>query len=86
MQRLNYGQIRRLPIVNGEPVLTPLPITVRTVKFGAENGARPQVSLEDFALKDQVVGLLNEISNVDDGEIESVEVKAGLPFMAMIRA
>lgn len=86
MQRINYGEIRRLPISNGEPVLNPLPVTVRAVKFGAKNGARPQVGLGDFTLKDQVVQFLNEIAEVSDGEIEIVDVKAGLPFMAMIRA
>ena len=86
MQRINYGEIRRLPVSKGEPVLNPLPVTVRAVKFGAENGVRSQASLKDFALKEQVVQFLEEISNICDGEIETVEVKAGLPFMAMIRA
>ena len=86
MQRLNYGEIRRLPISNGEPVLNPLPVTVRTVKFGAENGSRPQTNLQDFILKEQVTQFLDEIAALSDGEIETVEVKAGLPFMAVIRA
>lgn len=86
MQRVNYGEIRRLIISNGEPVLSPLPVIVRAVKFGAENGPRVQASLEDFTLKDQVVQFLNELAEVCDGEVEIVEVKAGLPFMAMIRA
>ena len=83
MQRINYGEIRRLTIRNGEPILTPPPVIVRAVKFGAENGARRQAVLDDFTLKDQVIQFLNEI-DLSDGEIEVVEVKAGLPFMALI--
>ena len=85
MQRVNFGEIRGLIISNGEPLLSPLPVTVRAVKFGAENGARAQVALEDFVLKEQVVQFLDEIADLSDGEIESVEIKAGLPFMATIR-
>lgn len=86
MQRINYGEIRHLAIRNGEPILNPSPVIVRNIKFGVENSARVQATTEDFILKNQVVQFLDELDAVSDGEMEVVEIKAGLPFMALIRA
>jgi hypothetical protein len=85
MQHINYGEIRHLAIRDGEPVLDPLPAVVRAVKFGAENGARQESAQNDFVLKAQVVQLLEEIDRLPHGEIERIEIKGGLPFMALIK-
>lgn len=84
MQAINYGEVRHLAIRDGQPVMEPAPVVVRAVKFGAENGARRETATEDFALKAQVVELFSEFDRLGTGEVERIEVKGGLPFMAMI--
>ena len=80
MQQINFGRIENLVIRNGQPVLSPLPRIIREVKFGGENGPRPEASIEDFALKAQVVELLRYMDELQDGVIGVLEIKHGLPF------
>ncbi len=84
MQRLNFGRIENLVVRDGDPVLTPAPELVREVKFGGDNGPRPEVSDADFALKDQVIDLIESLSSLGNGRVELLEVKHGLPFRALI--
>lgn len=80
MQKVNFGRIENLVIKDGQPVLSPSPRVVREVKFGGENGPRPEASIEDFALKAQVVELLHYMDELQDGVIGVLEIKHGLPF------
>jgi len=80
MQELNFGQVRNLVIRDGEPVFDPPPRVVREVKFGGENGPRPEVAKADFALKAQVRELLAQLEAMGDGVVRCIEVKHGLPF------
>ncbi len=80
MQRLGYGTIEGLVIRKGEPVLRPSPRIVRDVKFGAENGPRPESHLEDFVLKGQVKDFLAHLDDLSNTTIRRLEVKHGLPF------
>jgi len=84
MQALNFGTIESLAVAGGELVLKPPPKVTREVKFGAENGARPESSLGDFALKAQVRELFDAISEIGDGVIERIEVRHGLPFRMIV--
>lgn len=80
MQGVNFGRIENLVVEGGEPVLDPPPRVVREVKFGGENGPRPELHARDFALKAQVVQLFEELERMGDGVVESVEIQNGLPF------
>ena len=80
MQRINFGRIEGLVVRGGEPVFDPPPRVVREVKFGAENGPRPEVAKADFALKAQVRELLAQLEAMGDGVVRCIEVKHGLPF------
>lgn len=80
MQQLNFGRIEGLVVRGGEPVFDPPPRVVREVKFGAENGPRPEVAKADFALKAQVRELLAQLEAMGDGIVRCIEVKHGLPF------
>ena len=79
MQDVNFGRIENLVVKDGQPVLSS-PRVVREVKFGSENGRRPEASIEDFALKEEVVDLFNHMDELQDGVIGVLEVKHGLPF------
>lgn len=81
MQKINFGRIETLSIVRGEPVFDPPPRIVKDVKLGAaDNGARPELEAGDFALKREHIELFDNLRRFGNGTIESIEIKAGLPF------
>ena len=57
MQTINFGRIEGLAILDGDPVLDPPPRVIREVKFGGENGPRPELDDGNFLLKTQVIEL-----------------------------
>ena len=84
MQRINYGRIEGLIVRDGEPVLDPPPHVVREVKFGGENGPRPEAAKEDFALKAQVRDLFAQLEAMGCGVVRCIEIKHGLPFRMQV--
>ena len=44
-----------------------------------ENGRRPEVAFTEFRLKQGLIELLDLITSLGDGEIQSIEVRYGLP-------
>lgn len=80
MQELGFGRIEALPVRAGDPVLDPPPTIVREVKFGGQNAARDERTLDDFTLKAQVVELFDELGRLGDGVIDVLTIKHGLPF------
>lgn len=80
MQRLNFGRIEGLGIRRGEPVWEPTPKIIQDVKLGGgENGPRPELPREDFALKSQVVEMFDHLSRLGDGSVAVIHVAHGLP-------
>jgi hypothetical protein len=84
MQGINFGRIERLPIKNGQPILNPRPTVVREHLFSGENGPRPELAAVDFLLKQQVVALFAFIDELQNGVIDVLEVKHGLPFRMIV--
>jgi hypothetical protein len=84
MQWLNHGCIKELAVCGGEPVLTPLPRVVREIKFGGENGPRPEITKTDFEIKAPVRDLFAQFEAMGDGLVISLEIKHGLPFRMTI--
>jgi hypothetical protein len=81
MQKLNYGRIEGLAIRDGRPVFTPGSRIVKDVKLGAaDNGVRAEINSADFSLKREHIELLENLRAMGDGTVESIGVKAGLPF------
>ncbi|HRT22106.1 MAG TPA: hypothetical protein P5318_18510 [Candidatus Hydrogenedentes bacterium] len=80
MQALNFGRIRNIQVIGGEPRFTPMTKIERQIRFGGDNQPRPEAALEDFALKDKVVELFDAIERLGDGLILKLEIKGGLPF------
>ena len=54
MQSINYGRIEGLAVRRGQPVLAPPPRVVREIKFGGENGRRPEIAKSNFMLRGPV--------------------------------
>ncbi len=84
LQELNFGRIEDLVIRDGQPVLNPPPHIIREVKFGGENGPRPERATADFRLKAQVIELFTYFDQMQDGTIDVIEVKHGLPFRMLV--
>ncbi|GIW80428.1 MAG: hypothetical protein KatS3mg105_2235 [Gemmatales bacterium] len=84
MQRINFGRIESLAVLDGDPVFDPPPRIVREVKFGSENGPRPEVDANNFLLKTQVVELFQHFDQLGTGTIDVIEVKHGLPFRMIV--
>lgn len=84
VQRINFGRIEELQIRDGLPILSPRPRVSREIKFGGENGPRPEIDAADFLLKSQVVELFALFDALGNGTIDVLEIKHGLPFRAIV--
>ncbi len=84
MQNINFGRIERLSIQDGQPILDPRPLIVREHKFAGENGPRPELAVDDFLLKKQVIGLFSFFDEERNGVIDLLEIKNGLPFRMLV--
>ena len=80
MQRINYGRIEGLSVCDGQPIMDPPPRVIREIKFGGDNGPRPEAAKSDFALKAQVRDLFAQLEALGDGVIPCIEIQRGLPF------
>jgi hypothetical protein len=83
-QQMNFGRLESLEIQSGEPVVDPLPRRQFEIKFSGENGPRPEVNSTDFALKQQVVELFAFFDELQNGIIDVLEIKHGLPFRMIV--
>ncbi len=84
LQRINFARIESLAVRDREPVLDPLPVVIREYKFGGENGHRPELGAADFLLKQQVVELFAFFDQIQNGVIDVLEIKHGLPFRMIV--
>ena len=84
LQQINFGRVENLTVKDGEPVFTPPPLVAREIKFGGENGPRRESSLDDFRLKSQVVELFSFFDELQNGTIEVLDIKHGLPFRIIV--
>ena len=84
MQQINFGRIKGMAIVDAQPVLEPLPEIVLDIKFGGDNGVRPEVNVTDFVLKSQVADMFDYFDRVRNFHIETLEIKNGLPFLMLV--
>lgn len=84
LQQINFGRLESLVIRNGQPILDPMPRKVLEIKFDSENGPRPELGISDFLLKKQVVELFAFFDKSQNGVIDVLEVKHGLPFKMIV--
>jgi hypothetical protein len=80
MQRVNFGRIENLVVCRGEPVLEPSPRVVKDLKLGGDNEPRPELELQHFELKREQTELFDALTRIQDGQVELIEIKHGLPF------
>jgi hypothetical protein len=80
MSSLNFARIEQLQVRGGQPVFDPPPRIYRDLKFGGDNGSRPEAARDNYLLKDRVVEFLSELEGIGDGTIACLVVRDGLPF------
>jgi hypothetical protein len=80
MQKIGYGRIKHLVVVNGQPLTDPPPRMYRDHRLTGHNSRRREARLPDFMLKEQVVKLFDEFDRIGNGVISRLEVRDGLPY------
>ena len=83
-QKLNFGQIQNLSLRNGEPVFALPPLVLFDIKLDNDEGPRPELNLADFALCDEIRRLVARLDELNNGRIERIEVRGGLPRRVVI--
>jgi hypothetical protein len=83
MRDLRYGQIRSVPVVDGEPVLDPLPPIVRSVRLVNVRNT-PHRPTKGYRLKPHVIALFAEFDRLGTGQIETIKVQDGLPVHVQV--
>jgi hypothetical protein len=84
MQEINFGRIEGLHVRRGEPVLSAGEKVFYDLKIGGDNAQRPELATTDFALRRGVVEFFDHLTRLQDGVLELVEVKHGLPFRLVV--
>jgi hypothetical protein len=84
MQRINFGHIKGLAIENGDPVFMSSTQSILNMKFGLENGCRPEVNNDDFTLKKKVCELFDAFEALKNGTIHRLEIQKGLPIFMQV--
>jgi hypothetical protein len=84
MQDINFGRITNFSVRNGEPELTPESIIEREIKLCGHNGPRLEIECDDFALKQEVLALFEQLTRMGTGTIRELSIKHGLPFLMRI--
>jgi hypothetical protein len=86
LQSINFGRVEELEIRNGEPVFSPAPRVFVELKLDVNDGPRPESRLERFPLREQVERFFTQIAQLNEGTVEVIEVRHGLPFRMVIEA
>ena len=84
MQRIYFGRIVHLRVIDGHPAFTADTRIERDIKFTGESSTRPPNTTGDFTLKQEVWALLAHLAALGDGLIRQLEIKHGLPFLMRI--
>jgi hypothetical protein len=84
-QSITHGHIEALHVVAGEPTFTPAPTVLVDVKLDQDEGPRPEVNLADFELCGEVRRLLERLDQIKNGEIDRIEIRAGIPRRLVLR-
>lgn len=80
MQLMNYGRLENLEVMHGIPKDDRSLISVAEFRYAGDNGACPELDLEDFVLRREMVQFIEDLEALDTQTIKVVYVKHGLPF------
>ena len=78
-QDVNFGQIQGLHVRDSDPVWDPAPTVLSEVRLDIEESPRPEGELPDFKLSSEIQRLMCQLDQLQDGKIEKIEVRGGVP-------
>ena len=78
-QAINHGSIEDLEVRHSEPVFDPRPVTLKDVKLDSDEGPRPEITLADFVVSDEIIRLIRFLDEMGWGTVRRIEVRAGIP-------
>ena len=84
-QRMGFGKIFGLVVRNRDPILDPRTEVFLDVKLDSTEVPRPEQDLSDFVLCVEILRLFNSLAAMNNGIIERVEVRAGIPVRMIVR-
>jgi hypothetical protein len=73
-----------LEIRDGEPAFSPPPRVFVELKLDTSDGPRPESRLDRFPLRDQVERCFTQIARINEGTVELIEIRHGLPFRMVV--
>lgn len=85
-QRVDYGQILDVLVIGREPMFNQAPTLMLDIRLDSEAGSRPELDLADFDLCEEVCRLLDCLDKMENGRIQRIEVRAGIPRRILIEA
>ncbi|MCC6366326.1 MAG: hypothetical protein IT165_22645 [Bryobacterales bacterium] len=85
-QAINFGRIEELEIRDGEPQFNPVPRVFVELKLDVDDSPRTESRLDRFRLRSQVERFFTQIGRLNQGTVEMIEVRHGLPFRMVIEA
>lgn len=80
LQRINFGGIRNLHVVDGQPVFAADTRIVHHRVVRTRPVRRPERDLDDFVLKSAVVEFLTYLVRMRHGKILQLDIRHGLPL------
>jgi hypothetical protein len=84
-QALNFGVISGIRLECGDPMLTAATMLVED-RLDLPEESRSEVRLDEFNLSKEWRRLLSRFDEIQDGTIERLEVRAGLPRRILAQA
>jgi hypothetical protein len=78
-QRMNFGQIQKLRVQDGDPAFDPSHVVLIDEKLDSNEAPRPESDVPDFVLPAELFRLFARFDEMNDGMIERLEVRAGIP-------
>ena len=84
LQSMNFGSLECLEIRSGEPVFNPPPTVLVEVKLDSEPELRPEFTIANFELRAEVTRLFAQLDLLDDGSIDRIDVRHGIPWRMVV--
>jgi hypothetical protein len=83
---INYGELRELEVRKGEPVFGSAAVVLADVRLDSDEKTRPEATLVDFNLCQEFRRMVRHLDEIEDGHINRIEVRAGLPRRMLFEA
>jgi hypothetical protein len=84
IQQLTFGKIESLIVIKGEPDFSRPPTISREIKLGIEPSPRLRPTEADFILKREFIDLFENLDQLPDKSIVTIETRHSLPARLIV--